>query len=61
MLRRAYPQLIAALSDSSPVVREAAAAALAQVGGRCSTDAVAALSKALSDPDPEVRDLASVN
>jgi HEAT repeat protein len=56
----ACPQLIAALSDASSTVRVAAAEALAQVGRRSSTDAVVALSKALSDPDPEVRNLASV-
>jgi hypothetical protein len=56
----ACPQLIAALSDPSAVVREASAAALAQVGQRASTDALAALSKALTDADPEVRGLAAV-
>jgi hypothetical protein len=56
----ACPQLIAALSDSSSAVREAAAGALVQVGERSSADAVVALAKALSDPNPEVRDLASI-
>ena len=56
----ACPQLIAALSDSSPAVRVAASGALAQVGQRSSTDAAVALAKALSDPDPEVRALASI-
>jgi hypothetical protein len=56
----ASPQLIVALSDPSAAVREASAAALAQVGQYTSTDALAALSKALTDTDPEVRDLAAV-
>jgi hypothetical protein len=56
----ACPQLIVALSDPSAAVREASAAALAQVGQYTSTDALAALSKALTDTDPEVRDLAAV-
>lgn len=56
----ACPQLIAALSDSSPVTRAAAAGALAQIGGHSSSDAVPALARALSDPDPEVRDLAAI-
>jgi hypothetical protein len=56
----ACPQLIDALSDPSTAIREASAAALAQVGQHASTDALAALSKALIDTDPEVRDLAAV-
>ncbi|HEY1659929.1 MAG TPA: DUF2961 domain-containing protein [Candidatus Sulfotelmatobacter sp.] len=56
----ASPQLIVGLSDPSASIREASAAALAQVGRHSSTDALAALSKALSDTDPEVRDLAAV-
>jgi HEAT repeat protein len=56
----ACPQLIVALSDPSAALREASAAALAQVGQRASPDALAALSKALADTDPDVRDLAAV-
>ncbi len=56
----ASPQLVAALSDPSPTVRAAAAAALAQVGSHNTAAAVTALAGALSDPAPEVRDLAAV-
>src|SRR5208282_3857729 len=56
----ACPQLIVALSDPSAAIREASTAALAQVGQHASTDALAALSKALTDTDPEVRGLAAV-
>ncbi len=56
----ACPQLIVALSDPSAAVREASAAALAQVGKHASSDASAALSKALTDTDPEVRAPAAV-
>ena len=41
------------------MVRAAAAAALAQVGAHSSPEAIPVLAKALSDPDPEVRDLAA--
>jgi hypothetical protein len=56
----ASPELIAALSDPTPVVRSAAAAALAQIGPHNNQAAVPALAKALSDPAPEVRDLAAI-
>jgi hypothetical protein len=56
----ASPELIAAVSDSSPMVRSSAAAALAQVGPRNFAAAIPALAKALSDPDPEVRGLAAI-
>jgi HEAT repeat protein len=55
----AVPELIGALSDSSPVVRSAAAGSLAQIGP-AAAGAVAALSKALSDSNPQVRDLAAI-
>jgi HEAT repeat protein len=42
------------------VVRSAAAAALAQIGPHNNEAAVPALAKALSDPAPEVRDLAAI-
>jgi HEAT repeat protein len=52
--------LIAALSDSSAATREAAAGALAQLGRHALSEAVPALVKALTDPEPQVRDLASI-
>ena len=53
------PQLIAALAHSSPEIRSAAAASLAQIGPAAAS-AVPALAKALSDPSPHVRDLAAI-
>lgn len=55
----AVPELITALSDSSPVVRSAAAGSLAQIGPPAAA-AVPALTKALSDSSPHVRDLAAI-
>jgi HEAT repeat protein len=55
----AVPELITALTDSSPVVRSAAAGSLAQIGSKA-VAAVPALAKALSDPSAYVRDLAAI-
>jgi hypothetical protein len=55
----AVPELIASLSDFSPVVRSAAAGSLAQIGPAAAT-AVPALAKALSDSEPQVRDQAAI-
>ena len=53
------PDLVQTLSDSSPIVRSAAAGALAQIGAKAAT-AVPALAKSLSDSSPQVRDLAAI-
>jgi hypothetical protein len=55
----AVGELAAALSDADANVREAAAAALSQIGPPAET-AVPALAKALSDSNPRVRDLAAI-
>jgi D-arabinan exo alpha-(1,3)/(1,5)-arabinofuranosidase (non-reducing end) len=55
----AVPQLTAALSEFSPVVRSAAAGSLAQIGP-AAAEAVPALAKALSDESPQVRDVAAI-
>jgi HEAT repeats len=52
-------RLTATLSDADPLVREAAAARLAE-DSRLATPAVAELAKALSDDDPVVRGLAAL-
>ena len=52
-------KLEAGLSDTDPMVREAAAWAFTQLGERVSV-AVAELGRALSDPDPVVRGLAAI-
>jgi hypothetical protein len=55
----AVPELIAALSDSSPTIRSAAAGAIAQIGPKA-PGAIPALAKCLSDSSPQVRDLAAI-
>jgi hypothetical protein len=55
----AVPDLTAALTDDSPVVRSAAAQSLAEIGPMAAA-AIPSLAKALSDSNPHVRDLAAI-